>query len=187
MLGTGRPFVLELREPRTRSIDLDALREAANVAASGKIALGRISWSSRGAVARVKETLATKTYRAIVEFADDVSAESLEAALRSLLGDIAQRTPRRVAHRRADLVRTRRLHAACGTVRGAREAEIEFRTDGGLYVKELVSGDEGRTEPSLAGRLGTVARVRELDVLDVVSSEFPDLDDDAMDSRSDVS
>ncbi|MEI6171763.1 MAG: tRNA pseudouridine(54/55) synthase Pus10, partial [bacterium] len=138
MLGTGRPFVLELCEPRTRSIDLEALREAANVAALGKIALGRISWSSRGAVARVKETLATKTYRAVVEFADDVSAESLEAALRSLLGDIAQRTPLRVAHRRADLVRTRRLHAACGTVRNTREAEIEFRTDGGLYVKELV-------------------------------------------------
>jgi tRNA pseudouridine synthase 10 len=187
MLGTGRPFVLELCEPRTRSIDLEALREAANAAAAGKVALGRISWSSRGAVARVKETLATKTYRAVVEFADDVSAETLEAALRSLLGDIAQRTPRRVAHRRADLVRTRRLHAACGAVRNTREAEIEFRTDGGLYVKELVSGDEGRTEPSLAGRLGMVAQVRELDVLDVASNEFPDHHGDAMDSRSGVS
>jgi tRNA pseudouridine synthase 10 len=187
MLGTGRPFVLELCEPRTRSIDLDALREAANAAAAGKVALGRISWSSRGAVARVKETLATKTYRAVVEFADDVSAETLERALRSLVGDIAQRTPRRVAHRRADLVRTRRVHAASGAARGVREAEIEFRTDGGLYVKELVSGDEGRTEPSLAGRLGMVAQVRELDVLDVASSEFPDCHDDAMDSRSGVS
>jgi tRNA pseudouridine synthase 10 len=187
MLGTGRPFVLELREPRTRSIDLEALREAANAAAAGKVALGRISWSSRGAVARVKETLATKTYRAVVEFADDVSAETLERALRSLVGDIAQRTPRRVAHRRADLVRTRRVHAASGAARGVREAEIEFRTDGGLYVKELVSGDEGRTEPSLAGRLGMVAQVRELDVLDVSSNEFPDCHDDAMDSRSGVS
>jgi tRNA pseudouridine synthase 10 len=187
MLGTGRPFVLELCEPRTRSINLEALREVANAAALGKIALGGISWSSRGTVARVKETLATKTYRAVVEFADDVSAESLEAALRSIVGDIAQRTPLRVAHRRADLVRTRRLHAACGTVRSVREADIEFRTDGGLYVKELVSGDEGRTEPSLAGRLGTAARVRELDVLDVVSSEFPDGHDGAMDSRSGVS
>jgi len=187
MLGTGRPFVLELCEPRTRSIDLEALREAANAAAAGKVALGRISWSSRGAIARVKETLATKTYRAVVEFADDVSAETLEAALRALLGDIAQRTPRRVAHRRADLVRTRRVHAASGAVCGVREAEIEFRTDGGLYVKELVSGDEGRTEPSLAGRLGMVAQVRELDVLDVASNEFPDRHDDAMDSRSDVS
>jgi tRNA pseudouridine synthase 10 len=54
-------------------------------------------------------------------------------------------------------------------------------------VKELVSGDEGRTEPSLAGRLGMGAHVRELDVLDVASSEFPDCHDDAMDSRSGVS
>jgi tRNA pseudouridine synthase 10 len=187
MLGTGRPFVLELSEPRTRSIDLDALREEANAAAAGKVALGRVTWSSRGAVARVKETLATKTYRAVVEFADDVSAQTLEAALRSLVGDIAQRTPRRVAHRRADLIRTRRLHAASGAVRGAREAEIEFRTDGGLYVKELVSGDEGRTEPSLSGRLGMAAHVRELDVLDVASNDFPDRHGGAMDSRSGVS
>jgi tRNA pseudouridine synthase 10 len=38
---------------------------------------------------------------------------------------------------------------------------------GGLYVKELVSGDEGRTSPSLTGILGVRALVEELDVIDV--------------------
>ncbi len=186
MLGTGRPFVLELCEPRTRTIDIEALGREANDEARGKVEVGALRWASRGMVSHVKETAAEKTYRAIVEFGDVVSPDALSAALQSLVGDIAQRTPRRVAHRRADLVRTRRLHSASGAMRGEREAEIEFHTDGGLYVKELVSGDEGRTEPCLAGRLGLEARVSELDVLGIVSGEFPDAHARAMDSRSRV-
>ena len=50
---------------------------------------------------------------------------------------------------------------------GAQEAELELETEGGLYVKELVSGDDGRSEPSLSGRLGIQGRVSELDVLHV--------------------
>jgi tRNA pseudouridine synthase 10 len=36
-----------------------------------------------------------------------------------------------------------------------------------LYVKELVTGDEGRTKPSMAEILGTRATPSELDVLEV--------------------
>ncbi len=186
MLGPGRPFVLELCEPRTRTIDVAALEREANDAAGGKVEVSGLRQTSRAWIRRVKETEAQKTYRAVVDFDAPVSPDELDAALRSLVGQIAQRTPRRVAHRRADLVRTRRVHSSSGAMHGEREAQIEFRTDGGLYVKELVSGDEGRTEPSLAGRLQRSARVRELDVLDIVSSEFPDEEDGAMDSRSSV-
>ncbi|MDY6780320.1 MAG: tRNA pseudouridine(54/55) synthase Pus10, partial [Halobacteria archaeon] len=49
------------------------------------------------------------------------------------------------------------------------EVEIEIHGEGGLYVKELVSGDEGRTEPNLADELGdgVEAEVKKLDVLEV--------------------
>ncbi len=186
MLGTGRPFVLELLEPRTRSLDIDALRDAANDGGAGEIALSALGFTCRGAIARLKETRAEKTYRATVEFSDDVQEDVFQAALRSLVGDILQRTPRRVAHRRADLVRTRRLHAAAGELRGVREAEIELHADGGMYIKELISGDDGRTEPSLASRLGMTARVRELDVMSIAASGFPVTPGDAMDSRRDL-
>jgi tRNA U54 and U55 pseudouridine synthase Pus10 len=39
--------------------------------------------------------------------------------------------------------------------------------DGGLYVKELVSGDNGRTSPNLAEKLGIPAKVQDLDVIEV--------------------
>jgi len=186
MLGSGRPFVLEVSEPRTRTVDVAALEREVNASSVGKVEVVGLRPASREAVRSVKETAAEKSYRAAVEFDGAVSPDQLSAALKALLGVIEQRTPRRVAHRRADLVRTRRLHSVSGTMCGEQEAEIQFRTDGGLYVKELVSGDEGRTVPSLAGLLGQAARVCELDVLDVAIDEEPGNEAGAMDSRSRV-
>ncbi|MCR4404026.1 MAG: tRNA pseudouridine(54/55) synthase Pus10 [Candidatus Acetothermia bacterium] len=167
MLGEGRPFIIEVREPRLRSLDLQALTDQINERAASKVEVGDLRFVTRGAIERLKSGRAEKFYRARVEFDRPVSAEELEAALRDLVGPIAQRTPRRVAHRRADLVRSRRVWEARGELLSEREALIEVRCDGGLYVKELLSGDSGRTTPSLAALLGLSLEVRELDVLKV--------------------
>ena len=167
MLGEGRPFVLEIVEPRRRDLDLVVLRGRVNARAAGRVEISELFHVGRRAVEAVKETKAAKRYRARVQFGEDVTPEDLVASLRFLVGTIAQRTPRRVAHRRSDRVRLRRLFAASGRMTGPRTAEVEFETEGGLYVKELVSGDDGRSEPSLAGRIGTTACVAELDVLEV--------------------
>jgi tRNA pseudouridine synthase 10 len=174
MLGTGRPFILEVISPRRRHLDLPSLREAVNTTAAGKVEVSALRFVSRETVALVKETHAEKTYRARVSFERDVSQADLARALSSLLGTIEQRTPVRVSHRRADLVRERRLIEAGGTLLSPRKADLILRGEGGLYIKELISGDEGRTVPSLTGRLGVVSRVVELDVIDVTSNAFPD-------------
>jgi hypothetical protein len=43
----------------------------------------------------------------------------------------------------------------------------ELRVEAGTYVKELVSGDAGRTRPSLAETLGVPCSSAALDVLEV--------------------
>ncbi|HIP57312.1 MAG TPA: tRNA pseudouridine(54/55) synthase Pus10, partial [Ignisphaera aggregans] len=43
--------------------------------------------------------------------------------------------------------------------------EALIKCEGGLYVKELVSGDQGRTTPSFSEVLGTEALCVELDVV----------------------
>jgi Predicted pseudouridylate synthase len=48
-----------------------------------------------------------------------------------------------------------------------RVLELFIRCQGGLYVKEFVTGDGGRTQPSVAETLGASLEVVELDVLDV--------------------
>lgn len=167
MLGEGRPFVLEIREPRVRRLDLAALEREVNARAKGKVEVQGLAFTTRGEVERLKAARAGKLYRARVEFARPVSEEEFERALRGLVGPISQRTPKRVVHRRADLIRTRRVWEVEGELSDPQSATIEVRCDGGLYVKELLSGDEGRTTPSLAELLGCPVKVIELDVLEV--------------------
>ena len=173
MLGTGRPFVLELLSPKRRSLDIPALTAEANRAAAGKVEITGTRITDKATVALLKETHAEKTYRAVVTFEGEVTEEQLHEALAGMIGPIAQRTPTRVSHRRADLVRNRRLISADGRLLSPTEAEITLRTEGGLYVKELISGDDGRTHPNLSERIGVPARVSELDVLAVDSPAFP--------------
>jgi tRNA U54 and U55 pseudouridine synthase Pus10 len=47
------------------------------------------------------------------------------------------------------------------------KAKVELTTEGGLYIKELLHGDEGRTEPSLSSLLGKEIVVESLDVIGV--------------------
>ena len=174
MLGSGRPFVIEVVSPHVRSLDLLLLRDEVNSTAEGKVEVTDLHFVFRDTVALVKETHAEKTYHARVSLASPVDDERLLSAVSSLVGQIDQRTPRRVAHRRADLVRIRRLIDAQATVISPQEVDLVLRGEGGLYIKELVSGDEGRTTPSLSGVLGVSALVTELDVVDVSAPAFPD-------------
>ena len=84
---------------------------------------------------------------------------------------IKQQTPLRVMHRRADLTRERYIYKLKVKKISAKEALMEVRCQGGLYVKELVSGDEGRTVPSVAELLKNPAKITKLDVLKVIMDD----------------
>lgn len=167
MLGTGRPFVLEIAAPRRRRLDPRSLEQEINARGRSKVEVSRLRRVKRRAVSAVKALDAEKSYRARVTFDMPVAQAKLDEVLESLVGEIRQRTPERVAHRRTDRVRVRRVYEIRGELVGDEEAMIEARCDGGLYVKELFSGDDGRTRPSVAERLGVGARVVELDVLGI--------------------
>ena len=174
MLGTGRPFVIEVDDPHTREVEPAQLQEAINDYADGKAEVTDLAIPTHEMVERVKEHDASKTYRMAVEFEDAVSDEELQDALDDLRGaTITQRTPQRVDHRRADIDRTREVYDIEGEREDDTHATIELDGEGGLYVKELVSGDEGRTNPSLAGLLDTDAVVTALDVLAVEGEDEP--------------
>ncbi len=168
MLGRGRPFVVEVERPRKRKVDLEAIAERINREAAGRVEVLDLRPAPPDLVRKVKDLKARKRYRALVEISEPVDEERFREALKRLLGEIRQRTPTRVRHRRADLVRVRRVHEVSGKLLSPTKAEVEILCDGGLYVKELISGDSGGTRPSLSELLGTEARVVELDVLEVL-------------------
>ena len=166
MLGRGRPFILEIKEPGKRRIDLDASVRRINE--SGIVEVDRLAPSTGADVVALKEDRAAKTYRVLLRMAPPVDEAKLKGTLPVLVGEpIAQRTPGRVVHRRADTTRARRLLSAeVVGVEGDR-AELRVTAEAGTYIKEWVHGDGGRTRPSLAERLGAACEVLELDVLDV--------------------
>ena len=174
MLGSGRPFVIEVKRPRKRSPDVEALEAEINDRAGGAVEVEGLRLATHEMVERVKGLDASKTYRMDVEFDRPVEPAELKAVLSELSGaTIEQDTPQRVDHRRANLTRVREVYDADGELIEPRRAELTVHGEGGLYVKELVSGDDGRTRPSLAGLLGTESVVTALDVVDVEGEEEP--------------
>ena len=167
MLGTGRPFIVEAVRPRARSIDLAALRQEINRHAQGKVEVLELLHARAAEVERLKKATFVKTYSALVSFGSVVTEEKLKSVLKELVGFVDQRTPTRVTHRRADLQRVRRVYTADLAEISGNLARVTIKGDSGLYIKELISGDGGRTRPSLAEALGVDAVVAELDVIDV--------------------
>jgi TIGR01213 family protein len=168
MIGMGRPFVVEVAEPRRRTVDLERLAADVDAFADGAVEVDGLRHATHEMVERVKRLDASKRYRATVAFDAAVDEAALADATARLDGTtVAQYTPARVDHRRASTTRERTVYGATATLEGRREATVEVHGEGGLYVKELVSGDGGRTEPSLAGLLGVDCAVTALDVLAV--------------------
>jgi tRNA pseudouridine synthase 10 len=166
MLGRGRPFVLEIKEPRKRHLDLASARDRVN--ASGQVEVDAFSLATRRDVVAIKSDRADKTYRVLVRFSPPVDEARLIKELTILEAEpIAQRTPLRVVHRRADTTRRRSVRRAELLSTDGTVAELQVTAETGAYIKELVHGDQGRTNPSLAGLLGVGCEVLELDVVDV--------------------
>ena len=172
MVGSGRPFIIEISEPRHRQAELAFLEEEINRETAGRVAVKDLRWTERGEVETLKTHKGHKKYRILVDIDGSIPEETLSAAADQLTGaTIHQRTPARVAHRRADKVRERVvLDFRCA---GQEDKLFAFEVSGeaGLYIKELISGDQGRTTPSLSEILGTPARVVQLDVVDVQGIE----------------
>lgn len=256
-LGRGRPFVIEMKNPKKRSMDSEMIMKIINRSSNGSIEVSDIRNSNRSEVVRIKDTPAEKSYRirykiepitqnqldelitvmeipkdnqdrhrrkkhhrkpkkAEEEPPDEVDYNSLKKTelvklceekgipksgtkdvlitrlsefveetlplpdkdvvmeiMTKLQGcTLAQRTPERVSHRRADKIRRRKvLETSEPCILEVDEdyliAEFSLRCESGTYVKETVHGDNGRTQPSIASLIKAKCEVEWLDVADI--------------------
>ncbi len=173
MLGTGRPFIVEIKKPRRRFIDLENLTKIINKQANGKVKVLNLRLASKNDIIRLKKAEASKKlYKVLVDFDRDVSDEELAIIKKTLTkSNIHQQTPLRVLHRRADLVREKYIYEAQIKRLAPNRIEMKILSQGGLYIKELISGDKGRTVPSVASIIKIQARPLELDVLKIIMEE----------------
>ena len=167
MLGSGRPFVLEIKEPKIRKINLDALEEKINKMTEGKTSYHNLKFCERNRKAEIKVSSsdAYKIYKALVKCDKPYDKDKL-ASLNNL-DEIHQQTPLRVLHRRADKVRIKHVHNVSCEIIDDTTFEMTVKTEGGLYIKELISGDEDRTKPNVGEVLGVKSICEQLDVVEV--------------------
>jgi len=163
-----RPFVIELVRPRKRKINLRAIQTQINK--SKKVKVHALKIAQKKDIQEVKFSRYDKTYLAEVKFSKKIDKKKLKA-LRGLRGEvIKQKTPKRVAHRRSSRIRKRKLNKISAKLIGEKKLELKIRGEAGLYIKEFITGDGGRTEPNIATLLGNKVKNIKLDVIKIHSS-----------------
>jgi tRNA pseudouridine synthase 10 len=157
-----RPFVLEILEPKKRDVDLGKLSKKID----RRVKVRNLRVSSIAEVREIKESKADKTYACIVKCKDRITSQDLEKVMQ-IVCEIRQRTPTRVLHRRSDKLRRKKLRNVSVKYVNSKTFKMTVTTEAGLYVKELVSGDNGRTQPSVSSVLGNECLCKDLDVINI--------------------
>jgi tRNA pseudouridine synthase 10 len=189
MLGRGRPFYLEVINPRNATVTNEDLREVqAQIIkeSGGKVGVIDLQIVTRDSTKVLKDSASTKSksYTCLVKLAKPVSLEAIAKLSGSENILVKQRNPTRVP-RRADLVRDKVIESIA--IRPERPIDanqtetdllrVDLKTSAGTYVKEFVHGDDGRTVPCLATLFEVeAAECVELDVLEVHLDWPPALD-----------
>ena len=158
-----RPFVLELVNPKKRKVNLEKAMK--NINKSKKVNVKDLEVTNHKRVTKIKSLRPDKTYRAEIIFEENL--ENLEE-IEKLQGEIIkQKTPNRVLTRRADKVRKRRVKDIKYKALTKKKLEITVKTQAGTYIKELIHGDEGRTQPNIADLINNKVKSIKLDVIKV--------------------
>lgn len=180
MLGTGRPFSLELVNPkRTRfesiSKELAQLTHLINSNLPCLVKTTKLTLIDRAGLELLKEGEESKVkfYRALVWVVDpipnqDYIDQKLSASLPAFPFQVSQLTPLRVLHRRSPLIREKTIHHLKVDWIHPHYLVMEIKAEAGTYIKEFVHGDVNRTTPNLSQFLGQpAADILELDVIHI--------------------
>ena len=163
MLGNGRPFVVELVNPRRVVFTPDEMAALqAEINRSPAVQVLHLQQVSPADADVIHEGQASKRKRYLA-LIWGTNMRDFEA--HDIL--IHQKTPIRVMHRRALMTRPRTVYDL-RIVKITGEYGVMFvETEAGTYIKEFVHGDLGRTTPSVCEILGCDCDILSLDVIGV--------------------
>ncbi|CAA6656051.1 unnamed protein product [Spirodela intermedia] len=173
MLGSGRPFLVEVSNARSvpSSNDICEMAEKINASENRYIKvrnlklIGSEAWS----LMHEGEAEKQKQYAAVVWISRPLTEEDERKINSTENMEITQRTPIRVLHRRSPMDRKRMIHwMTAEKIAGSSQYFLlHLCTQAGTYIKEFVHGDFGRTHPNIGSILGCRAEILQLDVTDV--------------------
>jgi tRNA pseudouridine synthase 10 len=168
MLGNGRPFVLEIKNPKVRNLDLSGLEKVINTHNKEKIEVSNLRPSNKDEMIRLKSAEFRKVYCVVFNGEKPINKEKLKKAVQTLRDrTISQFTPSRVAHRRANAVREKKIYNC--NIESVEDtiATLILEAESGTYIKELITGDDGKTRPNISEMIDVPCQVLELDVIEI--------------------
>jgi len=164
-----REFVIEVVNPKIRTIDVKELERKINEFARNKIEVRELRIVDKSWVRKVKESRKNKVYRVFIEVDDPDRVKDKIKDLEKIFKDrvIEQKTPKRVLHRRSNKLRNRKIFwvKIIKFDEGTKRLVLDIKAEAGAYIKEFVTGDEGRTRPSIQDYLKTKLKVEEMWVI----------------------
>lgn len=170
MIGSGRPLIIEIKSPLKRDVSVEFINKYIDTARNVPIKLHIEGTALRKCIRLLKETSkkSSKIYRVCIyspfEDIDEAELRKLEEVFNNVT--IYQKTPLRVLRRKKrEHIRVRKVYSVRATRITPRVFEVLIYCEGGLYIKELVHGDQGRTNPSFTSALNKILIPIELDVL----------------------
>lgn len=161
-IGEGRPFVIEIKDPKIRNIDLLKIEKEINNNSSF-VKVHKLIITNKNKIKEIKKAEPNKIYLAKVKLEKPLDKKTLDNSCLKLTDIIiSQQTPNRVLRRRSDLVRNKKIYYFKLKNYDPLIPTFEIKSQSGTYIKELISGDNGRTKPSLSEILNQNCFVKEL-------------------------
>ncbi len=148
MLGNGRPFILQLVNPKKRgTITTEQLKEIEeNINKSSMIGVNSLEFGTENDFMSLKDSEETKvkTYCCVVETSEKISDEKISQLNQIKDLHIFQKTPLRVLHRRANKTRDKKIHKLHAHRISDYMYLVFVFSSAGTYIKEFIHGDLGR-------------------------------------------
>ncbi|MEM1558997.1 MAG: tRNA pseudouridine(54/55) synthase Pus10 [Candidatus Bathyarchaeia archaeon] len=148
VLGSGRIFVLEIRKPRRRSINLDIFKERLDSISEGLIDVDNLSYVDRGFIRRMKTILEPESYILLLKPLESTSVSpKVVEYFRNLEGlKIKQKYP-------GFKVRVKSISKVSVEVRQDGLVELKFTSSEPLHTKSFIEGGRD-TKPTVTDITG---------------------------------
>ena len=181
MLGDGRPFIIELVNPKKKiSLNNEVVKKIeVEINKSSIVGVRGLHVGENNLFNSLKESESQKIkmYCCLVVTSSPLSKEAQEEL--NALSDVIlkQKTPLRVLHRRTLMVRDKVIHKLKVKEINQNSYVVFVLASAGTYIKEFIHGDLKRTMPNFA----TLAKIHKSDIIQLdVLNIFKTLNEDSL-------
>ena len=170
MLGKGRPFMLEIINPKkNKEKNLEEIEEEIN-SNSKFIKIKNLESCNKEYTEHIKkaEVNKMKIYSCFVWTKKELNEDDINKlnSIKNL--EVIQKTPLRVLHRRSLMDRKKIIYELKAEKVNEHFMILDVISSAGTYIKEFVHSDLMRTEPSIKSLLGCDVDILQLDVRDLI-------------------